>query len=819
MPREAIDHRSCGVIVIFILTVVAGAILLLLSPDVCVAGGYSNVAALRRPELSGSTKDVLGRPIAGAEVRLEQGGHLVARTHTDAAGTFHFKPVAVGTYDFSVNKQGFKRTLEVVIVSSGKGRSPMVVTMEATAPLTLKVITERLNKARNDLAPDIGATAYRFDQAAIQKLPEGQNTNLAQVLQQAPGVSQDAYAQGQEQIHIHGENGGGIQYRINDIFLPEAVTSFGEIFSPRFVHSITLLTGVLPAEIGYRNEGIIDIHTKDGCTDGGPDNDNVEMYGGQRETVQPSFELGGCKGKFSYYLSGFYEHNSLGLQAPSDSPDPNHDYSDQGQGFGYLSYLINSDTRLSLVTGVAVNSFEIPPEPGLLQQFMLAGVRTYPSSEVKENELEQNYYGILSLQGAVGEKLNYQVAAFSRYYELKYSPDPVGDLIYNGVAAEILHTGFINGVQEDTSYKLDPHNTLRAGFYMSGEAIELDDHAMTFHAKDGVQTSRIPFSIVDDNNQIACLLGFYAQDEWHPTEKLTINAGLRWDWMSAFVTQNQWSPRFAIEYALTHSAVLHAGYARYFKVPPFDQVALETVQKFKNTTNAAPVNSGNDKIEAETDDYFDVGVRQRIIEGLNAGVDGFYKFGHDQLDLAQLAGSVVTAPLNYRTSRAWGSDFSLTLERSGLSAYFNFSYAVLQAQKITAGAFLADDASEIGYIANHWVTLDDDQMFVGSGGASYKLWGNLLTADGIWASGYRRGFANTGELPPILQFNAAVVRNFRMPGIGNVEGRISLINVFDHTYQIRNGSGIGVFSPTYGPRRTLYAGIKIPLAPLLNRSP
>jgi len=72
-------------------------------------------------------------------------------------------------------------------------------------------------------------------------------------------------------------------------------------------------------------------------------------------------------------------------------------------------------------------------------------------------------------------------------------------------------------------------------------------------------------------------------------------------------------------------------------VPPFDQVALETVQKFKNTTNAAPVNSGNDKIEAETDDYFDVGVRQRIIEGLNAGVDGFYKFGHDQLDLAQLA--------------------------------------------------------------------------------------------------------------------------------------------------------------------------------------
>ncbi|MGC1190752.1 MAG: TonB-dependent receptor [Candidatus Binatus sp.] len=801
-----------------VLILIFAAISILFRTRVCLAGDTNSIAA-HRLELRGTIKDSLGRPIAGAEVRLLEGGHAIARLRTDSAGAILFKSLAPGSYSVVATKQGYRQALQTIVLSSKKRSAPLIVTMEAKEALTLQLATARLDRARNDLSTEIGATAYRFDQPAIHKLPEGQNTNLAQVLQQAPGVSQDSYAQGQEQIHIHGENGGGIQYRINDIFMPEAVTSFGEIFSPRFVHSITLLTGVLPAEIGYRPEGVIDIRTKDGCTDGGPDNDNVEMYGGQRETVQPSFELGGCKGQFSYYFSGYYEHTSLGLQAPTDSPDPNHDYADQGQGFGYLSYLVNSDTRLSLVTGAAVNSFEIPPEPGLPQQFVLAGVPTYPSSQVKENELEQNYYGILSLQGAIGEHLNYQVAAFSRYYALKYSPDPIGDLIYNGVAAKILHTGFINGVQEDTSYKLGSSHTLRAGFYMSGEAIELDDHAQTFPATGGMQSSTTPISIVDDNNQIAWLLGFYAQDEWHPTEKLTINAGLRWDWMSAFVTQNQWSPRFAAEYLLTHSTTLHAGYARYFKVPPFDQVALETVQKFANTTNAAPINSGNDKIEAETDDYFDVGVRQRLLEGANVGIDGFYKFGHDQLDLAQLAGSVVTAPLNYRESRAWGSDFSLTFERYGLSAYLNFSYAVLQAQHISAGAFLADDADEIKYIANHWVTLDDDQMFVGSGGTSYKLWGFLLTADAIWGSGYRRGFANSGELPPIIQFNAAIVRSFRMPGAGKVEGRISMINVFDHTYQIRNGSGIGVFSPSYGPRRALYAGIKIPLASIFKGSP
>jgi hypothetical protein len=811
--RKAIDHRGGGVCVVLISVFVALSIFF---PANFCSASDSNIAAVRRPELRGTIKDALGRPIADVEVRLEEGGRVIARARTDSAGTFLFKPVGPGSYNLVASKQGFKQILQTVVMNSKKRNVPLVVTMEAKEALTLQLAAPRLDHARNDLSTEIGSTAYRFDQQAIHRLPEGQNTALSQVLQQAPGVSQDSYGQGQDQIHIHGENGGGIQYRINDVFIPEAVTSFGEIFSPRFVRSITLLTGVLPAEIGFRNEGIVDIHTKDGCVDGGADNDNVEFYGGQRDTLEPSFEIGGCKGRFSYYASGFYLRDNLGLQSPTDSPDPNHDHTEQGHGFAYLSYLVNSDTRLSMMTGTAVNYFQVPPEPGLEQQFTLTGVPNYPSSEVKESELEQNYYGVVALQGTIGADVNYQVAAFSRYYELKFNPDPVGDLIYNGVAAKIMHTGFVNGMQEDTSYQLDSHHTLRAGFYVSGEAIEIDDHAQTFPATGGVQNNTTPISIVDDNNQIAWLLGVYAQDEWRPLPKLTINFGLRWDWMSAFVTQNQWSPRFAIEYALTHTTTLHAGYARYFEVPPFDQIALETVQKFAHTTNAAPVDSGNDKIEAERDDYFDAGVRQRVASGVNVGVDGFYKIGHDQLDLAQLAGTVVTAPLNYRESRAWGSDFSLTFERNGLSAYLNFSYSVLQAKHISAGAFLADNASEISYIANHWVTLDDSQMFTGSGGASYELLGFLLTADGIWGSGYRRGFANSGELPPILQFNAGIVRSIRFPRIGNVEGRLSMLNVFDHTYQIRNGTGIGVFSPSYGPRRALYAGIKIPLAPIFK---
>ena len=50
-----------------------------------------------------------------------------------------------------------------------------------------------------------------------------------------------------------------------------------------------------------------------------------------------------------------------------------------------------------------------------------------------------------------------------------------------------------------------------------------------------------------------------------------------------------------------------------------------------------------------------------------------------------------------------------------------------------------------------------------------------------------------------------------MPYLGWVEARLDCVNLFDHTYLIRDGSGIGVGAAQYGPRRAVFAGIRIPL--------
>jgi outer membrane receptor protein involved in Fe transport len=37
--------------------------------------------------------------------------------------------------------------------------------------------------------------------------------------------------------------------------------------------------------------------------------------------------------------------------------------------------------------------------------------------------------------------------------------------------------------------------------------------------------------------------------------------------------------------------------------------------------------------------------------------------------------------------------------------------------------------------------------------------------------------------------------------------RLDVINLFDEIYEIRNGTGVGVGAPQFGPRRIILAGL------------
>jgi hypothetical protein len=80
--------------------------------------------------------------------------------------------------------------------------------------------------------PSLGATSFIMDEQQILNLPQGADAPFNQVLLRAPGVAEDSAANGD--LHVRGEH-ANLQYRINDVLLPEGITGFGLELDPRFV--------------------------------------------------------------------------------------------------------------------------------------------------------------------------------------------------------------------------------------------------------------------------------------------------------------------------------------------------------------------------------------------------------------------------------------------------------------------------------------------------------------------------------------------------------------------------------------------------------
>src|ERR1700731_1376320 len=159
--------------------------------------------------------------------------------------------------------------------------------------LDIEVIAKQLDVARQDIEPRLGATVYDFTRPTIETQPQGDNQSLNQLLLQAPGVAQDSFGQ----IHVRGDH-ANLQFRVNGVQLPEGINVFGQALETRLADSISLITGALPAQYGFRTAAIIDIQTKTGALEPGG---SISMYGGTRDWLQPSFEYGGHVGQVDYF--------------------------------------------------------------------------------------------------------------------------------------------------------------------------------------------------------------------------------------------------------------------------------------------------------------------------------------------------------------------------------------------------------------------------------------------------------------------------------------------------------------------------------------
>jgi outer membrane receptor protein involved in Fe transport len=669
----------------------------------------------------------------------------------------------------------------------------------------------QLDQARSQIVPNLGATAYTHTAEQIESQSQGGNAPMNQVILRSPGVAQDSAANGD--LHVRGEH-ANLQYRINDVLLPEGITGFGLELDPRFIDSMQLITGSLPVQYGFRTAGVVDIQTKSGAFDNGG---TAEIYGGSYSTIRSSFEIGGASGKLNYFIDGSFDHNDLGIENPTSSHNAIHDTTDQGKMFSYLSYVLDDTSRINVMLSASDSNFQVPNVPGNTTPMFPAAPgqpATFNSANLNENQNEQNYYGVVSYQKSAA-KLDYQISVIARNSDVHFTPDPIGDLFFNGVASDVQKKLYSGGLQADASYELNDKHTIRGGFMLLDEEVAADSTTEVYDIVGGVPVDSR--SIVDNNNLNGLFAGVYLQDEWQIFSKLTINYGARFDeFYSSFDKENQISPRINFIYTPTDSTTLHAGYARYFTPPPVEDVSGSSVAKFDGTSNASGTDQ-DDPVKAERANYFDAGITQKIGKHLQLGVDGYYKQAKNQLDDGLFGQTLILSAFNYAKGEIYGVEFTGSYDIGGFSTYANLAYSVAKGEDWNSAQFLFDptDAADV---KNHWINLDHAQTVTGSFGAAYtwnegKNSTTRVYVDAIYGSGLRADGGGTEDgtptgnpipngttVPAYYSINCGAEQSFKVGKDKTLKARLDVVNLTDNSYELRDGSGVGVNAAQYGER-------------------
>jgi outer membrane receptor protein involved in Fe transport len=680
-----------------------------------------------------------------------------------------------------------------------------------------------LNAARESILPKIGVNSYELNRETIEALPQGENASLDKVLLQTPGVYQDSAASGN--LHIRNEH-ANLQYRIDGIQLPDGVAGFGQVLETSLIANMAVVTGALPAQYGLRTAGLIDIQTRMGSAD---PSGIISIYGGSHATINTNVQYGGVSGDTQYFFTGRWLENDLGIENPIPSYRAIHDETGQEKFFSYVSTVLPNNSRWVMMTGAAGGAYQIPNNPGQPVQYYTPTQTFFNSANLNEVQFEQNYYGILAFQQSTAFA-DYQFSYFTRYSSLQYVPDTIGDLMFNGIATDVTRISFLNGIQADAALRIAPDHTLRAGFVVSGEQTNVTDNALVFNLAPTPGTSGPAINPiqacgptltgvaaavpkVDQEDKFGWIAGAYIQDEWKITNHLTLNLGLRFDQMWQYVDTSQLSPRIAAVYKPFDGTVFHAGYASYFTPPPQAVGAPENYALFNNTVAGSQVGTYPGQTYAvirpslpERSQYFDTGVTQAIVPGLEAGLDAYYKIAKDLIDDGQFGQAYVLTSFNYANGENEGFEVKLKYAKDGVLLYGNLALARQVATQFASNQYLASSSDYI-FSLTHFILTDHSQAISASAGFSIPVWENAKASmDMIYGSGLRDGDHNSSHLPAYEQFNLGLSQEIILPDWKPFTVRFDVVNLFDEVYELRNGTDIGVFAPQWGPRRGFFVG-------------
>ncbi len=199
---------------------------------------------------------------------------------------------------------------------------------------------------------------------------------------------------------------------------------------------------------------------------------------------------------------------------------------------------------------------------------------------------------------------------------------------------------------------------------------------------------------------------------------------------------------------------------------------------------------------------------QKLTRKVEVGVDAYYKRARNLLDDGQFGQALVLTAFNYDRAYNTGVEFKSVYQSGEFRAYGNLAWGRQRATQVVSNQFLFGSTTSTISLATTSTRTTRRRGPARRARHTVPLRNTRLSRHDLRQRPAFGDFANTTHVSPYTQVNLGLSREIPTPSGKPVTLRLDVVNLFDHSYELRDGSGIGVFAPQYGPRRGFFAGLK-----------
>lgn len=648
---------------------------------------------LQQTTVTARVVDARQMPVAGAQVALADPLGAELQVHvTDDHGRVVFAGIAPGRYELTtVTATAPVMQLPVNV----RAALPLEIVVRVPLAVTDRVVVEGLA----DEASSRGSIAG----ASIARVPTRvRSRGLQDVLATLPGWATEdnglLHARGVDDGFLYVVDGVPVYERLDALSgLTPEVNSIG---------SISVITGYVPPEFGYKAGGVIEVRSAladswsalaEGVVGSDRARDGSASVGG-RLGERVGLRVGTAATASDRYLDPVH-------------PDNLHNSGGQANTSGQLEWGASLTDRVSAGWGLGRAHFDVPNNE-----------EQEASGQRQRQRVGQGFFHA-SWQRTWSSDAVTQLASYHR----RTSAELTGSAFDTPLAADaersLNRTGLLFAVTRQANAHM-----VKAGFEVQRLslderfrlAITDEDEAEEAEFRDEALVFTIDRPFVFTGRAKPTLFAAYVQDTWQALPGLTLSGGVRFDRSALLLPRTQLSPRAGAALRLSEGTLLRASASRYFQPPQPENLLLSSSPGARVLSSIiVEGEQGGADIEPERQWGVEIGVEHRFG---HARFDAAYwrRWMRNVADPNVFAGTTIIFPNAVDKGRAQGFEMRLEVPRyRGWSGYANWAVSkVVQTGPINGGLFLEDEVDEIGPGVEF--TPDHDQRFNAGGGVTWE---------------------------------------------------------------------------------------------------